>query len=480
MKETADYRVVIDQSTSGTKLLLVEINDQKPSIVKRVDKKHEQFYPQSGWVEHDPVEIVENAKTLFDQLMEETKIKKEQIISISITNQRETIVVWDKSTGKPITNALVWQCNRSLDICNQLIAEKKEELIQEKTGLKVDTYFSAPKLKWLFRERPELQESAKNDELAIGTIDTWLIWNLTQTKVFATEPSNASRTLLYNIHMNEWDKELCELFDTPINSLPEVRSSDSQFGEYKGIPIVGVMADSQAALFGQGSTEVGDVKATLGTGCSVMMQIQDNAKWRHEKILQTIGWKKAGEISYALEGIIRSCTDTLNWLSKDLALFDTVEEGSQIAFSVPDSAGVHLIPGQLGLGAPFWEPNAQASFVGLNRSSTKAHMIRAGFDTIVYQIKAVIDVMEEASDTTIEELRVDGGASKNEQLLQLLADVLQKNILINGIEEMSALGALRMAVEIDTIYKLPKKVYPQKRRKHEYESWLKEVYKVVD
>lgn len=310
MNKNRDYRVVIDQSTSGTKLLLVEINDQKPSIVKRVDKKHEQFYPQSGWVEHDPVEIVENVKTLFDQLMEETKIKKEQIVSISITNQRETIVVWDKNTGEPITNALVWQCNRSVNICNQLIAEQKEELIQEKTGLKVDTYFSAPKLKWLFENKLNVLEDRQN--IAIGTIDTWLIWNLTGGSMFATEPSNASRTLLYNIHTEKWDEELCELFDTPIDALPEVKSSDDTFGEYKEIPIIGVLADSQAALYGQGSIHTGDTKATLGTGCSIMMQIGEHTDWGDNTVLKTIGWKKDSQVSYALEGIIRSCTDTLN------------------------------------------------------------------------------------------------------------------------------------------------------------------------
>lgn len=473
MNKEMDYRVVIDQSTSGTKLLLVEISDQKPSIVKRVDKPHKQIYPQSGWVEHDPVEIVENVKNLFEQLMEETKVKKEQIASLSITNQRETIVVWDKKTGKPITNALVWQCNRSVEICNQLIAEEKEELIQEKTGLKVDTYFSAPKLKWLFQYRKDLLD--QNTNIAIGTMDTWLIWNLTNQKVFVTEPSNASRTLLYNIHTEKWDEELCKIFDTPIDALPEVKSSDATFGEYNGIPIVGVLADSQAALYGQGSIHTGDTKATLGTGCSVMMQIGEHTHWGNETVLKTIGWKKDKQVSYALEGIIRSCTDTLNWMSEQLGLFETVEEGSEVAFTLEDSDGVYLIPAQLGLGAPFWKPEAKAGFAGLSRSHTKAHMIRAGFDTIVFQIRAVLDAMEKSTETEITELKVDGGASKNEALLQLLADVLQKRIIVSDIEEMSAFGALKMAVELNIKSKNPKIVEPKEEREEEYKEWFNHV-----
>lgn len=472
-----EYRVVIDQSTSGTKLLLVKIENQEPSIIKRLDKPHRQIYPRSGWVEHDPVEIVDNVEMLFSLLMEETGLKPEDIKSLSITNQRETIVVWNKKTGKPITNALVWQCNRSIDICNQLISEGKEPIVQEKTGLKMDTYFSAPKLKWLFQESNQLDGILGTDELAVGTMDTWLIWNLTNREVFATEPSNASRTLLYNIHSEQWDEELCQLFNTPIKSLSHVRDSNETFGEYKGIPIVGVMADSQSALYGQELTTTGNVKATLGTGCSIMMQIENNRHWGNDTILKTIAWKIDNQTSYALEGIIRSCTDTLNWLSNELDLFNTVEEGSEIAFSVPDSGGVFLIPAQLGLGAPFWKPEAKAMFLGLNRSSTKAHLIRAGFDSIVYQIKAVLDVMEETTGINIKELRIDGGASKNEKLMQLLADTLQKGVIVNEIEEMSALGVLMMTTEFSFEKRRRKLYLPVDLKEKEYENWFEQVKK---
>ncbi|GEL65931.1 FGGY-family carbohydrate kinase [Marinilactibacillus psychrotolerans] len=477
MHKKEDYRVIIDQSTSGTKLLLVSINEEGvPLIKKRIDRSHKQIYPQKGWVEHDPLEILENVKSLFSQLLDETVLQKEDIKSISLTNQRETIILWDKNTGKPLHNAMVWQCNRSLDICKQLINRGKEAIVQKKTGLKIDTYFSAPKLSWLFQSFPAIRQ---DQNLAVGTMDSWLIWNLTNRKIFATDSSNASRTLLYNIHTESWDKELCELFDTPIESLPEVYSSDSQFGSFEGIPIVGVIADSQGALYGQGLTEKGDVKATLGTGCSVLMQIESDLDSGNETILKTIGWKTHNKTSYALEGIIRSCTDTLNWMSNELGLFETVSEGSEKAFSIPDSDGVYIVPAQLGLGAPFWEPEPNGAILGLGRNSTKNHIIRAGFDTIVYQIKAVIDVMEVTSQIEVKKINVDGGAIKNNHLMQLLADVLQKNIVLNTKEEMSALGALNLAVKLKTENEKPTIFYPTTDKSNDYKQWFDVVNKYL-
>ncbi|WP_440897587.1 FGGY-family carbohydrate kinase [Amphibacillus sp. Q70] len=476
-----NYRIVIDQSTSGTKLLLFIIENKNPKIIKRLDRKHEQIYPQSGWVEHNPVEIIDNVESLFDELFKITRLTEKDIKSISITNQRETVVVWDKTTGNPVYNALVWQCNRSINICRNLSENGKEDMIQEKTGLKLDTYFSAPKLKWLFTEKEWIKSLVRKDALGIGTIDAWLIWHLTNQKVYATDASNASRTLLYNIHKQEWDEELCNCFETPIRALPEVKSSNSFFGEYRGIPIIGVIADSQAALYGQGSTNIGDIKATLGTGCSVMMQIGSKIHWGDRTILKTVGWKINQQVFYTLEGIIRSCTDTLNWLSNELNLFNTIEEGSNLAFSLSDNEGVYFVPGQLGLGAPFWKPDANANFVGLSRSHTKAHMIRAGFESIVYQIKAVIDVMERTSGIKISELNVDGGASKNSKLMQMLSDVLDKKVIISNVEEMSALGALRLAVDI-TINNLEEKkgFLPQSKLANEYVTWFTHVMNTIN
>lgn len=469
-----DYRIVVDQSTSGTKVLLVKTTGDNIKIINRVDKAHKQIYPNPGWVEHDPIEIIENVNELITKVLMISKVKESEILSLSIVNQRETVVIWDKKTGKPLMNALVWQCNRGGEICENLINDAQEEIIQSKTGLKIDTYFSGSKLKWFFTHHNV--ENAT--DIAIGTMDSWLIWNLTNKEIFATEPSNASRTLLYNIHTQQWDEDLCKLFNTPITGLPEIRSTDASFGFYKGIPIIGVMGDSQAALYGQNLIKKGDVKATLGTGCSVLMHNGENHLIEGASILRTVAWRKNDETSYALEGIIRSCTDTLNWMSNELGFFSTVEEGSDMAFSIPDSGSVYLIPAQLGLATPFWKSDATASFVGMTRSSTKTQLIRAAFDSIAFQIKAVIDELEKNAETKIESIKVDGGASKNKELLQLIADTLQKKIITEEIEEMSALGVLLMSFDINRSQKNQKVFEPKKDNKNQYNEWLKNVDKI--
>lgn len=469
-----DYRIVVDQSTSGTKVLLVKTTGDNIKIINRVDKAHKQIYPNPGWVEHDPIEIIENVNELITKVLMISKVKESEILSLSIVNQRETVVIWDKKTGKPLMNALVWQCNRGGEICENLINDAQEEIIQSKTGLKIDTYFSGSKLKWFFTHHNV--ENAT--DIAIGTMDSWLIWNLTNKEIFATEPSNASRTLLYNIHTQQWDEDLCKLFNTPITGLPEIRSTDASFGFYKGIPIIGVMGDSQAALYGQNLIKKGDVKATLGTGCSVLMHNGENHLIEGASILRTVAWRKNDETSYALEGIIRSCTDTLNWMSNELGFFSTVEEGSDMAFSIPDSGSVYLIPAQLGLATPFWKSDATASFVGMTRSSTKTQLIRAAFDSIAFQIKAVIDELEKNAKTKIESIKVDGGASKNKELLQLIADTLQKKIITEEIEEMSALGVLLMSFDINRSQKNQKVFEPKKDNKNQYNEWLKNVDKI--
>lgn len=469
-----DYRIVVDQSTSGTKVLLVKTTGDNIKIINRVDKAHKQIYPNPGWVEHDPIEIIENVNELITKVLMISKVKESEILSLSIVNQRETVVIWDKKTGKPLMNALVWQCNRGGEICENLINDAQEEIIQSKTGLKIDTYFSGSKLKWFFTHHNV--ENAT--DIAIGTMDSWLIWNLTNKEIFATEPSNASRTLLYNIHTQQWDEDLCKLFNTPMTGLPEIRSTDASFGFYKGIPIIGVMGDSQAALYGQNLIKKGDVKATLGTGCSVLMHNGENHLIEGASILRTVAWRKNDETSYALEGIIRSCTDTLNWMSNELGFFSTVEEGSDMAFSIPDSGSVYLIPAQLGLATPFWKSDATASFVGMTRSSTKTQLIRAAFDSIAFQIKAVIDELEKNAKTKIESIKVDGGASKNKELLQLIADTLQKKIITEEIEEMSALGVLLMSFDINRSQKNQKVFEPKKDNKNQYNEWLKNVDKI--
>lgn len=469
-----DYRIIVDQSTSGTKVLLVKTAEDDIKIINRIDKAHKQIYPKPGWVEHDPIEIIENVKELITQVLMVSKMKEEEISSLSIVNQRETVVIWDKKTGKPLINALVWQCNRGGEICEDLINDGREELIQTKTGLKIDTYFSGSKLKWFFTQH----NIKSTTEIAIGTMDSWLIWNLTNKEVFVTEPSNASRTLLYNIHTQQWDEGLCHLFNTPIIGLPEIRSSDDLFGFYKGIPIIGVMGDSQAALYGQNLIKKGDVKATLGTGCSILMHNGENHLIEGNSVLRTVAWKKNNETSYALEGIIRSCADTLNWMSNELGFFSTVEEGSEIAFSIPDSGSVYLVPAQLGLATPFWKSDAKASFVGMARSSTKSQLIRAAFDSIAFQIKAVIDEIERNAKIKIESIKIDGGASKNKELLQLIADTLQKKIITEEVEEMSALGVLLMSFDINRSQENQKLFEPKNNNEDQYNEWLEYVNKI--
>ncbi|TLG73970.1 glycerol kinase [Culicoidibacter larvae] len=460
-----EYRVVIDQSTSGTKCLLVKI-DAGIEVVERLDCKHQQIYPQEAWVEHDPMEIVDNVYRLLDELIDRYP---GQITSISITNQRETIVAWHKSTGEPLANALVWQCIRSQQICEQLISAGYEATIRAKTGLKIDSYFSGPKLRWLFENNDEYKLAMQAGDLAVGTMDAWLIWNLTGGRVFATEPSNASRTLLFDIHRLAWDQELMELFRVTPEMLPIVLQSADDFGDYRGIPIISVMADSQAALFGQQCLDNGEIKATLGTGCSVMMQLGTGDAPNSNTMMTTIAWQQCGRANYALEGIIRSCGDTLIWAQENLQLFDSPELATQLAFELDDSNGVFFIPAQLGLAAPFWRPGAQAAVIGMTRSTTNAHVIRAVFDSIVYQIKAVIDEMEQLSSASITKVRLDGGVTKNQQLMQYLSSVLNRVVAVSETEELSALGALAIpgAFSINNKYTL----YTPERIQTNYHQW---------
>lgn len=477
-RQECDYRVVIDQSTSGTKLLLVTTL-KEIEIVDRLDKKHQQIYPREGWVEHDPLEIMTNIYQLFAEMLKKYKLESSAIKSISITNQRETIVAWNKETGKPVSNAIVWQCKRGTSVCNELLLNGKEETVKRKTGLRLDPYFSGSKIKWLFRHYPEMKALSESGRLGIGTMDTWILWNLTQGKIYATEPSNACRTLLYDIHQNRWDEELTNLFDIPLAALADVKESKDDFGQFQGIPIVSVMADSQAALYGQGCLKTGEVKVTLGTGCSVMMQAEEQSDFVNDEIMTTIAWKEAEKTFYALEGIIRSCGDTLTWLSDDLGLFEDYELASEAAFSLPDNGGVYLIPAQLGLGAPFWQSEVKAAFVGMNRTTTKNHLIRAGFESIVYQIKAVIDAMERTSGVKIKIVKVDGGASRNQLLMQFLADSLQKSILVSNIEEMSALGTIKMSKEIVPAGQRIRMFTPRVDDSVFYDEWLNYVKKNV-
>ncbi|MDN2638025.1 FGGY family carbohydrate kinase [Enterococcus avium] len=464
-----DYRFIIDQSTSGTKLLVMNAG----KIMKRYDKMHQQIYPKDGWIEQDPEEIWHNVEALINQAFTENQLHHSQIASLSITNQRETIVAWDKVTGKPLYNAIVWQCNRSIDICERLIQQGKADVISQKTGLRVDPYFSGTKIQWLYDEIPMIREKSQAAELAIGTMDSWLIWKLTNGEVFATEASNASRTLLFDIQNLRWDSELANLFHCHIEDLPEIRNSSDIFGSYQGIVIKGVMADSQAALFGQGCLKKGEVKVTLGTGSSVLMQMKKEGDFRDQRIMTTVAGVDNQGTSYALEGIIRSCADSIHWFNEEIASFLDINQACNLAVS-GQSEEIYFIPALQGLAAPFWLQESTGMFVGMRRKTTKLDLLRAILESIIFQIKAVIDVMEEVTGRKIKTVKVDGGVTKNTQLMILLADLLEKEVVINNMEELSAIGALNMVDDkVKNIELSPKSLYPRVNQplSKKYKQW---------
>jgi len=471
----AEYRLVIDQSTSGTKVILFD-TESNIEMLQRVDKPHTQLYPQKGWVEHDPEEIVANVKDLIGQILIERNLEPRQIASLSITNQRESVVIWDRETGKAYTNVLVWQCNRGIDICQKLNQRGYGSVVREKTGLNIDPYFSGSKLKWFF-DQAELTDGQLNN-LAIGTIDTWLVWNLSKEKNHLTEVSNASRTLLFNIHTLEWDEALCDIFNVPIASLPSVKDSVDDFGTYQGIPIISIVADSQSALIGNGCLEKEDVKATLGTGSSVLVNIGKQVLDNNGTILTTIVSGKNGETTYALEGVIRSYGDILNWQKDQLGFFANFEEASKNAFSVLDNGGVYLIPALEGMGAPFWAPDVHAEFVGMSRYNSKSHLIRAGFEAMVYQTRIILDTIDEEFGLQIKRINVDGGLVNNEKFIQLLADVTGREVVIGRIEEASALGTLTL-IKNDVASYTEKTFKPKTSYDGSYSTWKEYVLKSI-
>jgi len=466
-----EYRIVIDQSTSGTKVLLFD-TFLDGELIDRIDKSHKQIYPQKGWVEHEPYEIINNIKYLINKIMENNKLSTKQVKSLSITNQRESVVVWDKITGKTYTNVMVWQCNRGIDICKKLKQDGYEEIIREKTGLNIDPYFSASKLKYFFDTNKFSSEQLSN--MTIGTIDSWIIWNLTEEKKLVTDISNASRTQLFNINTLEWDSELADIFNVPIVTLPEVVDSVYEFGHYKGIPIVSVIADSQSALLGHSCFDKGDVKATLGTGSSMLVNNGENKTKNKGGILTTIAWKKEGKITYALEGQVHSYGDILNWMKDELKLFDDYNKASSLAFEQCHNHGVYLIPALSGLGAPFWRPNVKAAFVGLTRDTNKSYLIRAGFEAMAFQTRAVIEEFEKVENIEIDSIKVDGGSTNNKKFMQLLADVSRCEITVSNVEEVSALGTLLILdKEMMSEQSFSKKYEPNKRYEKEYKNWKK-------
>ena len=435
----------IDQSTSGTKVVLV---DKHGEIILKKVKEHKQYYPKVGWVEHDPMEIYENTVALLKEVINEST--GHEIIGLSITNQRETILFWDKITGKPLCKALVWQCRRGVSICEDLSDQGYEKMVEEKTGLKLDTYFSASKIKWAIDNDAEVKKAALRGTLSIGTVDTWLIFKLTAGKVFATDYTNASRTMLFNINTLDWDEELLQLFSVKRGMLPHIKSSNDIYGYVdeqsfpfiKKMQICGVIGDSQGALFGQQCFIEGMAKATYGTGSSIMMYTGERQVNSKNGLVTSVAWGIDGKVKFAVEGIINSSGDTLKWVKDNLGLYEADDEVHQLISSLDSNEGVYIVPAFVGLGAPYWQPNVKASIVGLSRKSSKAHIVRAAVESMAYQIYDLADVMEKDSGLSIEQLNADGGPTRNAFLMQLQANLLNTPVQCSVFQEYSVLGAV--------------------------------------
>jgi glycerol kinase len=443
------FILAIDQSTSATKVMLF---DASANLVHRVSYPHQQFYPAEGFVEHDPEEILANTVNGMTDVLKQKGLNAKDLVVVSITNQRETSLIWDRVTGKPIANAAVWQCQRGKDYCKHLNDDGFGAKIREKTGLVTDPYFSASKLRWLIRNVEGAKEKAENGDLLLGTMDCWLLWKLTNGKVHATDFSNACRTMLFNINTLKWDEELISLFELHPSMFPDVRYSDQIFGETDPsvvfdipVPVAGLLGDSHAALFGQNCFEPGMAKATYGTGSSIMMNIGTQPLSPPEGLVTSIGYGRAGQIDYVFEGNIHCTGDTINWMVNDAELISSPAESEQLALSVSDNNQVYFVPSFVGLGAPYWDNQARACISGMARNTKKAHIVRAALEGIAYQIKDLIDLMTENASIPFREMRVDGGPTRNNFLMQFQSDMLQKEVIRSNIEEVSALGAAFMA-----------------------------------
>lgn len=443
-----NYIIAIDQSTSATKAILF---DEGCRLVGRVNVEHKQYYPIAGWVEHDAEEIYRNTIEAIRALLAKGLTEAGATFSLAITNQRETVVVWDAETGKPVSHAVVWQCQRGAEICRQLKEAGHEATFLKKSGLLIDPYFSASGVKWILDNVEGVRARAEQGALRLGTIDSWLIWKLTGGAVHATDYTNASRTLLFNIHTLDWDEELCALFTIPRSMLPEPRPCDACFGRTtleglfpEGIEIAGVLGDSHGALAGQMCFEAGMGKATYGTGSSVMVNIGEEAVAAPEGLVTSVGFAAKGKVFYAFEGNIHCTGATLRWLADQLQLIGSPAETEALATSVESTGGVYLVPAFAGLGAPWWNSQAKAILAGMTLSTTKAHVVRAALEAIPYQIKDLVDLMTGQAGVKLKELRVDGGPTKNHFLMQFQADMLNATINRADIEEASALGAVVM------------------------------------
>jgi glycerol kinase len=442
-----EFILALDQGTTSSRAIIFDRNGLP---VASAQKEFTQFYPKPGWVEHDPDEIWSTQAGIALEAITKAGLESANIAAIGITNQRETTVVWNRKTGKPVYNAIVWQDRRTADFCDKLKSEGLGLKILKKTGLIIDAYFSATKIRWILDNVKDARRLAEDGQLAFGTIDSWLVWNLTRGQLHITDVSNASRTMLFNIHTLKWDEELLRVFNIPSSMLPEVRSSSEIYGNTEGqfatsIPVAGIAGDQQAALFGQMCTEPGMVKNTYGTGCFMMMNIGNKPIESKSKLLTTVAWRIGSDTQYALEGSIFIAGAVVQWLRDGLGIIKNSGDVEKLAAKVKDSEGVYFVPAFAGLGAPHWNQHARGTLVGITRGSTSAHIARAALDSIAYQTLEVLLAMQNDSGIDIRELRVDGGATVNNQLMQFQSDLLQAKVVRPKISETTALGAAYLA-----------------------------------
>lgn len=446
---TQEYIIALDQGTTSSRAVLL---DKNANIIEVAQREFTQIYPQAGWVEHNPMEIWASQSSTLNEVVAKAGITSDKIAAIGITNQRETTIVWEKETGKPIYNAIVWQCRRTADICTQLKADGHESYIRKTTGLVIDPYFSGTKIKWILDHVEGARERAEKGELLFGIVDTWLVWKLTQGRAHITDYTNASRTMLFNIHTKQWDDKMLELLDIPKAMLPKVCNSSEVYGQTniggKGgvrIPVAGIAGDQQAALYGHLCVDAGMAKNTYGTGCFMLMNTGDRAVESKNGLLTTIACNAKGEPCYALEGSIFMGGASIQWLRDELRLIHDSADSEYFATKVKDTNGVYVVPAFTGLGAPYWDPYARGAIVGLSRGANRNHIVHATLEAIAYQTREVLDAMQSDSGEKLATLRVDGGAVANNFLMQFQADILDVKVERPKVREVTALGAAYLA-----------------------------------
>lgn len=473
-----EYILALDQGTTSSRAILY---DRDGAIHGLAQRELQQIYPHPGWVEHDPEEIWASQISVAVEALSRADSRPRDIAALGITNQRETTIVWDRATGKPVYNAIVWQDRRTAPICNRLRDQGLEESIRQKTGLLIDAYFSASKIIWILENVKDARQKARAGELAFGTVDSWLIWKLTSGKLHATDATNASRTMLFNIHEGTWDRELLDAFDIPDALLPEVRASSGTYDRVSttlaldGVPITGVAGDQQAALFGQACFRPGMAKCTYGTGAFLLQTLGEKSRPSKNRLLTTVAWQKDNKFEYAMEGSVFVAGSVVQWLRDGLGIIRASDDVEPLALSVPDNGDIYIVPAFTGLGAPHWDPCARGTIIGITRGTKSGHIARAALESIAYQVADLLHAMRDDSGVPITELRVDGGAARNDTLLQFQADLLGIPVVRPAVTETTSLGAAFLAGlaagfwkdtdEIQTQWKVDRKFLPRRSRK---------------